>query len=91
MVIRSTVNNGDPQISVSDSGHGIPAEMLDRVFDPFFSTKREGLGMGLSISRSIIQTHGGRIWVENQKGSGAAFHFSLPAGDTVVYAGGSAA
>jgi len=91
VVIRSTVNNGDPQISVSDSGHGIPAEMLDRVFDPFFSTKREGLGMGLSISRSIIQTHGGRIWVENQKGSGAAFHFSLPAGDTVVYAGGSAA
>jgi signal transduction histidine kinase len=87
IIVRSAAGNGGPRISVSDSGRGIPTDMLDRIFDPFFSTKREGLGMGLSISRSIIHAHGGRIWAESHEGGGAAFHFLLPA----VSAGGNAA
>ena len=67
------------EISVSDSGHGIPAEKLDHIFDPFFTTKPSGLGMGLPISQNIIGTHGGRLWAENNAaGSGAVFRFTLP-------------
>jgi PAS domain S-box-containing protein len=65
-------------VSVSDSGPGLTADKLDKVFQPFFTTKGEGLGMGLSICRSIIESHGGRLWAENNPDRGATFYFTLP-------------
>jgi signal transduction histidine kinase len=65
-------------LTVEDSGKGIAESEIARVFEPFFSTKREGLGMGLSISRSIVQAHRGQIWAENRAGRGAIFRCLLP-------------
>ncbi len=68
------------QVTIRDSGIGIPAESYDRIFDPFFTTKSDGLGLGLAISRSILESHGGRLWAPDTNGSsGAAFRFTLPA------------
>jgi len=66
------------EISVSDSGRGIDAGHVDRIFEPFFTTKAKGIGMGLSISRGIIEAHGGRLWAENNAVVGATFRFTLP-------------
>ena len=66
------------EVSISDTGPGIPPDTLKEVFAPFFSTKKEGMGMGLSIARTIIETHGGQIWAENVPGGGAVFHIRLP-------------
>jgi signal transduction histidine kinase len=79
-VIGRTEMNGASSavISISDSGPGIPPEKLNEVFDPFVTTKKQGMGIGLSISRTIVQAHKGRIWAENQTGGGAVFHLSLP-------------
>ncbi len=67
------------EIAVSDTGSGIPPDKVSHVFDSFFTTKASGLGMGLPISRTIIEAHGGRIWAENNnEGSGATFRFTLP-------------
>jgi two-component system sensor kinase FixL len=66
------------QVAVRDFGPGIDEKDLDYIFDPFFTTKRSGLGMGLSISRSIIEAHGGRIWVENNPDKGVTFYFEIP-------------
>jgi signal transduction histidine kinase len=68
------------QISVADSGSGVIAEVADRLFEPFTTTKPEGMGMGLSISRSIIESHGGRLRMFQRVGSGATFVFDLPTG-----------
>ncbi|WFU84399.1 AAA family ATPase [Bradyrhizobium sp. CIAT3101] len=65
-------------VSVRDTGKGINPEQLDRLFDPFFTTKPGGMGMGLSICRSIVESHGGRIWAEANLPQGAAFHFTIP-------------
>jgi two-component system, LuxR family, sensor kinase FixL len=65
-------------ISVLDCGSGIDVEQLEQVFEPFFSTKAGGLGLGLAISHSIIKAHGGRLWAANRPDRGAAFHFTLP-------------
>ena len=65
-------------VTVRDSGEGIDATQLDRLFEAFFSTKKEGMGMGLAICRSIIQSHGGRIWVTSTPGCGSQFAFTLP-------------
>jgi PAS domain S-box-containing protein len=65
-------------IAISDRGIGLTSDKLEKVFEPFYTTKREGLGMGLSISRSIIEAHGGRLWGENNQDSGATFSFTLP-------------
>lgn len=69
---------GFVEIGVADNGNGIPSSKLATVFDPFFTTKPHGMGMGLPISRTIIEAHGGRISVENATDSGAIFHFTLP-------------
>jgi len=68
-------------IRVRDFGRGVAPEDLPKVFDSFFSTKQRGMGLGLSIARTIVETHGGRIWVENAPGEGAVFHVELPAYD----------
>ena len=69
---------GEVEFAVSDSGAGIESEKLGRLFEPFFTTKPNGMGIGLSISRTIVQTHGGRIWAENNAHAGATFRFTLP-------------
>jgi signal transduction histidine kinase len=66
-------------VAVRDSGPGLDAEHLDHLFDAFYSTKPNGLGMGLAISRSIIDAHGGRLWVTPNAPRGAVFQFWLPA------------
>ena len=60
---------------------GLRGDKLDKIFQPFYTTKRDGLGMGLSISRSIIEVHGGRLWAENNPDRGATFYFTLPIRD----------
>jgi signal transduction histidine kinase len=65
-------------ISVSDTGVGLPPQRLDQIFDAFFTTKSQGTGMGLSISRSIIESHGGRLWASANSPQGAIFQFTLP-------------
>jgi signal transduction histidine kinase len=65
-------------ITVRDSGPGLKVENSDRLFDPFFTTKPDGMGIGLSICRSIIEEHGGRIWAAPNVPQGATFHFTLP-------------
>jgi PAS domain S-box-containing protein len=67
------------ELSVSDSGHGIPPQHLPRLFEAFFTTKKEGLGLGLAIAQSIVEAHQGRIWAEANGGSGATFRVRLPA------------
>jgi signal transduction histidine kinase len=76
--IRARSVGGMAEISVSDSGCGLPPENLEHIFDPFHTTKAEGLGLGLSICRSIIQWHGGRIWAECNADRGLTFTFTLP-------------
>jgi PAS domain S-box-containing protein len=67
------------RVGVSDCGTGVPGEILERVFEPFYTTKGEGLGMGLAISRSIIELHGGRLWAEsNDPKPGMTFYFTVP-------------
>ena len=76
----STAGNGENEVrlSVRDRGTGIRNEVHERLFDRFFTTKEQGLGMGLAIVRSIVESHGGRIQAENVTDGGACFYFSLP-------------
>jgi signal transduction histidine kinase len=69
---------GQLLISAADTGVGLPAENIDRIFDAFFTTKSQGTGLGLAITRSIVEAHGGRIWATANSGRGATFHFTLP-------------
>jgi PAS domain S-box-containing protein len=78
LVARTECGEGIARVAVRDSGTGIPAYQLEHIFEPFFTTKPEGLGMGLAIARSIIRSHGGRLWAENNPGGGATFTLALP-------------
>jgi len=82
LTIRSCLNGGKQlTISVSDTGVGLPAESIERMFDAFHTTKPQGTGMGLAITRSIVESHGGRVWATPNQGAGATFHFTLPVED----------
>jgi signal transduction histidine kinase len=70
--------DGQLLVSVSDTGVGLPRGKIEQIFDAFFTTKPQGSGMGLSISRSIVESHGGRLWATADNGRGATFHFTLP-------------
>jgi C4-dicarboxylate-specific signal transduction histidine kinase len=78
IVAELDADHGVIQTSVLDCGRGIDSDKLEQVFEPFFTTKEQGLGLGLSICRSIIAAHGGRLWATNRSDRGAAFHFTLP-------------
>ncbi len=78
LTVRSEQAESGLMISVSDTGVGLPPQQAARIFDAFFTTKPDGTGMGLPISRSIIESHGGRLWAAANSGQGATFHFTLP-------------
>jgi PAS domain S-box-containing protein len=82
LVIRSAEHPDGVLIQVQDSGTGLDPEQADRIFEPFFTTKPQGIGVGLSISHSIIEAHGGRLWVTPGALHGAVFQFTLPKADT---------
>jgi len=81
LVVRTAKPNGDARIevTVSDHGSGIPTGSMPRLFESFFTTRAEGMGLGLSIARSIVETHGGRVWADNNPEGGATFHFTVQA------------
>jgi signal transduction histidine kinase len=79
LTIKSQLADDDQLlISVSDSGVGLPAGNVDKIFNAFFTTKSRGTGLGLAITRSVVESHGGHIWATANSGRGATFHFTLP-------------
>jgi C4-dicarboxylate-specific signal transduction histidine kinase len=80
LTIQSRSKNARVLISVSDTGVGLPPQHADKIFDAFFTTKTDGTGMGLQISRSIVESHGGRLWAADNPPHGAMFCFTLPTG-----------
>jgi two-component system sensor kinase FixL len=80
--VGTVVENGVVLVSVADTGGGISPAIEAKLFQPFVTTKAEGMGIGLSVCRTIVEAHGGRLWVEpNAGGGGSVFRFTLPAGD----------
>jgi signal transduction histidine kinase len=79
-VSSERVESGEILISVRDSGPGLDPKSLDHLFDAFYTTKPQGLGMGLAISRSIVEAYGGRLWATANVPHGAVFQFTLPIG-----------
>jgi PAS domain S-box-containing protein len=81
LTVRATAADHEfIEIAVCDSGPGLSSDMIERVFTPFFTTKPDGLGLGLGICRSIVESHGGRLWVTPNADAGVTFHFTLPVG-----------
>jgi signal transduction histidine kinase len=78
MITSQRSENEHLMVSVSDTGMGLPEHQVDQIFDAFFTTKPHGTGMGLRISRSIMESHGGRLWAVNRSPGGASFCFTLP-------------
>jgi two-component system sensor kinase FixL len=80
LLIRTGIENGSSAVivSVTDRGDSIPREKLEQIFEPFFTTKEKGMGLGLSVCRTIIAAHRGKLWATNNADCGATFHFSLP-------------
>lgn len=82
--IRTAATDAGVEIAVCDSGVGMAPELAEKAFDPFFSTKPHGLGLGLGISRSIVEEHGGRLLATVDPKHGTTFHFTLPLPETAV-------
>jgi C4-dicarboxylate-specific signal transduction histidine kinase len=80
-LLSESLGSGQIRVAVHDSGVGLSDEVKGRLFEPFFTTRTKGMGMGLSISRSIIEAHGGRLWAESNGSAGSTFQFTLPKGD----------
>jgi signal transduction histidine kinase len=81
LVIKSQrEEDGQVFVSVSDTGVGLPPQQVDQIFDAFFTTKSDGTGMGLRISRSIVESHGGRLWAAGNSPRGASVCLTLPVG-----------
>ena len=79
LVIKTQpAENGHIMVAVSDTGVGLPPQQAEKIFNAFFTTKLDGTGMGLSISRSIVEAHEGRLWAANNPMHGASFYFTLP-------------
>jgi signal transduction histidine kinase len=78
LVVRARPEGDEVIVSVSDTGKGVSEALRERLFEPFVSTRKQGLGIGLSLCRSVIDRHKGRIWVAEDGGAGATFRFSLP-------------
>ena len=78
LTLDSNINGGEISITVADTGTGIKPGNLDRIFEPFFTTKGEGMGLGLSICRSIAEAHGGQLLASPHKTGGTVFHLTLP-------------
>ena len=76
--IYTQANSDTVQVTVTDQGHGIGLDVMERIFEPLFTTKPQGIGLGLSICRNIIKVHKGQLWAENNSDRGASFHFSIP-------------
>ena len=77
-IISRRSENGELAVSILDTGVGVPPEQIDQIFSAFITSKPQGTGMGLPISRSIIESHGGRLWATPNTGPGATFQFVLP-------------
>ena len=84
LIRTATYQSSGVLVAVQDSGPGLETAMLDRVFESFYTTKPTGLGLGLSICRSIIEAHGGRLWASANRRSGATFQFTLPADASIA-------
>jgi two-component system sensor kinase FixL len=83
-IVLAEEGEGVLRIAVRDCGHGLTVDQHETIFKPFYTSKPHGLGLGLSISRSIVERHGGRLWAENNIDRGATFYVTLPTGDTAV-------
>ena len=78
LIIRSSASSDEIRVTVSDSGPGVPQAIADRIFYSFITSKEQGLGMGLSVSRSIVEAHGGRLYVDSEAKSMTTFIFTIP-------------
>jgi signal transduction histidine kinase len=77
VTVRATPGRDKVQVTVRDSGPGLDPQVMGRIFEPFFTTKSAGIGLGLVISRALVEAHGGQLWADPE-GPGGAFHFTLP-------------
>jgi signal transduction histidine kinase len=78
LTVKSQLQDSQLRFSVSDTGAGLPMENIEQIFAAFYTTKPQGSGMGLAISRSIVESHGGQLWASPNDGRGVTFHFTLP-------------
>ena len=84
IVVRAARNRDSAEIEIADSGPGILAGKVSEIFEPFYTTKANGMGMGLSIARTIVEAHGGEISAQNRAGQGALFRVTLPLARSIV-------